>query len=278
MSARAGAREGGIGANDPLTIGGRVFTSRLMVGTGKYKDFGVMKEAIAASGSQIVTVSIRRVEIGAAGHRGILEAIDMSRIQLLPNTAGCKTTDEAVRVAKLARVMTETSWIKLEVIPDAKYLLPDPVETLRAAEILAKEGFTVLPYMPADPVLARRLAEVGCATVMPLASPIGSGRGVLTKANIEIIIEEGTVPVVVDAGLGVPSEAAQVMELGADAVLVNTALAEARDPVRMSLAFKQAVEAGRHGYLAGRMPMRAHASPSSPTAGVVRMPDPEVPA
>ena len=275
---RAGVREGGSAGVDPLVIGGRSFASRLMVGTGKYKDFGVMREAIAASGSQIVTVSIRRVEIGAAGHQGILEAIDLTKIQLLPNTAGCRTTDEAVRVAKLARVMTETSWIKLEVIPDAKYLLPDPVETLRAAEILVKEGFTVLPYMPADPVLARRLAEIGCATVMPLASPIGSGRGVLTKANIDIIIEEATVPVVVDAGLGVPSEAAQVMEAGADAVLVNTALAEARDPVRMSLAFKQAVEAGRHGYLAGRMPIRAHASPSSPTAGVVRMPDPEVPA
>jgi thiazole synthase len=278
MSVSAGGREGEQGTGDPLVIGGKSFSSRLMVGTGKYKDFGIMRDAIAASGAQIVTVSIRRVEIGAAGHQGILEAIDLSRIQLLPNTAGCKTTDEAVRVAKLARVMTETNWIKLEVIPDAKYLLPDPVETLRAAEILVKEGFTVLPYMPADPVLARRLAEAGCATVMPLASPIGSGRGVLTKANIEIIIEEATVPVVVDAGLGVPSEAAQVMEAGADAVLVNTALAEARDPVRMSLAFRQAVEAGRHGYLAGRMPMRAHASPSSPTAGVVRMPDPEVPA
>lgn len=278
MSERAGGREGGRASDDDLVIGGKRFTSRLMVGTGKYKDFGVMREAIAASGSQIVTVSIRRVEIGAPGHQGILEAIDLTKIQLLPNTAGCKTTDEAVRVAKLARVMTETTWIKLEVIPDAKYLLPDPVETLRAAEILVKEGFTVLPYMPADPVLARRLAEVGCATVMPLASPIGSGRGILTRPSIEIIIEEATVPVVVDAGIGVPSEAAQVMEAGADAVLVNTALAEARDPVRMSLAFRQAVEAGRHGYLAGRMPMRAHASPSSPTAGVVRMPDPEVPA
>lgn len=264
--------------DDKLVIGGKTFTSRLMVGTGKYKDFAVMHDAIAASGAEIVTVSIRRVEIGAPGHSGILSEFDFSRLQLLPNTAGCKTTAEAVRVAKLARVMTETNWIKLEVIPDAKYLLPDPVETLRAAEILVGEGFVVLPYMPADPVLARRLAHVGCATVMPLASPIGSGRGVLTRANIEIIIEEGTVPVVVDAGLGVPSEAASVMELGADAVLVNTALAEARDPVRMALAFKQAVEAGRHGYLAGRMPLRAHASASSPVAGVVRMPDPEVPA
>jgi thiazole synthase len=264
--------------NDDLVIGGKHFASRLMVGTGKYKDFGIMREAMAASGAEIVTVSIRRVEIGAPGHQGILDQMDWSKLQLLPNTAGCKTTEEAVRVAKLARAMTETSWIKLEVIPDAKYLLPDPVETLRAAEVLVGEGFTVLPYMPADPVLARRLADAGCATVMPLASPIGSGRGVLTRANIEIIIEEARVPVVVDAGLGVPSEAAQVMELGADAVLVNTALAEARDPVRMATAFRLAVESGRHGYLAGRMPVRAHASPSSPAAGVVRLPDPEVPA
>src|SRR5437763_1200361 len=261
-----------------LVIGGRVFNSRLMVGTGKYRDFGVMRDAIAASGAEIVTVSIRRVEIGAPGHVGILDALDLSAFQLLPNTAGCKTTEDAVRVAKLARAMTGTDWVKLEVIPDAKYLLPDPVETLRAAEILVADGFTVLPYIPADPVLARRLAEAGCATVMPLASPIGSGRGVLTRANIEIIIEEASVPVVIDAGLGVPSEAASVMELGADAVLVNTALAEARDPVRMATAFREAVSAGRHGYLAGRMPVRSHASPSSPAAGVVRMPDPEVPA
>ena len=265
-------------ADDPLVIAGRSFHSRLMVGTGKYRDFTIMREAIAASGAEIVTVSIRRVEIGATGHAGILEAIDVTRYHLLPNTAGCRTADEAVRVAKLGRVMTESSWVKLEVIPDAKYLLPDPVDTLRAAEILVGEGFTVLPYMPADPVLARRLAEVGCATVMPLASPIGSGRGVLTRANLEIIFEEATVPVVVDAGLGVPSEAAQVMELGADAVLVNTALAEARDPVRMAAAFRLAVQAGREAYHAGRMPVRAQASPSSPTTGVVRLPDPEVPA
>ena len=268
----------GTRTNDTLIIGGRALTSRLMVGTGKYKDFSVMRDAIAASGAEIVTVSIRRVEIGATGHAGILEAIDVTRYHLLPNTAGCRTADEAVRVAKLGRVMTESSWVKLEVIPDAKYLLPDPVDTLRAAEILVGEGFTVLPYMPADPVLARRLAEVGCATVMPLASPIGSGRGVLTRANLEIIFEEATVPVVVDAGLGVPSEAAQVMELGADAVLVNTALAEARDPVRMAAAFRLAVQAGREAYHAGRMPVRAQASPSSPTTGVVRLPDPEVPA
>lgn len=266
------------GDGDRLAIGGKTFTSRLMAGTGKYRDFGVMREALAASGAGIVTVSIRRVELGATGHVGILEAIDLSAYHLLPNTAGCRTADEAIRVARLARVMTESTWVKLEVIPDAKYLLPDPVETLRAAEVLVKDGFTVLPYMPADPVLARRLAEAGCATVMPLASPIGSGRGVQTRASIEIIVEEATVPVVVDAGLGVPSDAAAVMELGADAVLVNTALAEARDPVRMAAAFRKAVEAGREAFLAGRMPVRAHASPSSPTTGVVRLPDPEVPA
>lgn len=263
---------------DPLVIAGTHFRSRLMVGTGKYADFGVMREAIAASGAEIVTVSIRRVELNAPGHHGILDAIDLDALQLLPNTAGCRTADEAVRVAQLARVMTETSWIKLEVIPDPTYLLPDPVETLRAAEVLVGDGFTVLPYISADPVLARRLADVGCATVMPLGSPIGSGRGVLTRPSLEIIVEQASVPVVVDAGIGVPSEAASVMEMGADAVLVNTALAEARDPVAMAAAFRKAVEAGREARRAGRMAARAHASPSSPTAGVVRMPDPEVPA
>lgn len=263
--------------DDSLVIGGRRFESRLMVGTGKYTSFDVMRDAIAASGAEIVTVSIRRVELNAPGHAGILDALDLSAFQLLPNTAGCRTTEEAVRVARLARAMTETEWVKLEVIPDAKYLLPDPVETLRAAEILVGEGFTVLPYIPADPVLARRLEQVGCATVMPLASPIGSGRGILTRANIEIIIEEASVPVVVDAGLGVPSEAAASLELGADAVLVNTALAEARDPVRMASAFRDAVRAGRAARVAGRMPVRAYASASSPTRGVVRSPEPEVP-
>ncbi len=223
-------------------------------------------------------MSIRRVELGAPGHTGLMDVLAKGSYQLLPNTAGCKTAEEAVRVARLARAMSGTEWLKLEVIPDAKYLLPDPVGTLRAAEILVGEGFTVLPYMNADPVLARQLAAAGCATVMPLASPIGSGRGVLTRAAIEIIIEESTVPVVVDAGLGVPSEAAAVMELGANAVLVNTAIAEAESPVQMAAAFRKAVEAGRMGYLAGRMPIRAHASPSSPVAGVVTLPQPEVPA
>ena len=229
---------------DALTIGGKEFSSRLMLGTGKYKDFGVMRDALEASGTQIVTVSIRRVELGAPGHTGLMDVLQKGSYQLLPNTAGCKTAEEAVRVAKLARAMTGTDWLKLEVIPDAKYLLPDPVGTLKAAEILVEEGFVVLPYMNADPVLARQLEAVGCATVMPLASPIGSGRGVLTRASIEIIIEEAGVPVVVDAGLGVPSEAASVMEIGAKAVLVNTAIAEAESPVQMAGAFGTAWRRG----------------------------------
>lgn len=254
---------------DELVIAGRAFRSRLMLGSGKYRDFGIMRDAVEASGTEIVTVAIRRVELGAPGHTGILDAIDRDRIQLLPNTAGCRTVEEALRVARLARAMSGTEWLKLEVIPDAKYLLPDPVGTLKAAEILCGEGFIVLPYMPADPVLARQLAAVGCATVMPLASPIGSGRGILTRANLDIIIEEATVPVVVDAGLGVPSEAAACLEMGASAVLVNTAIAEAESPVQMAGAFRKAVEAGREAYLAGRMAIRSHASPSSPTTGVV---------
>lgn len=255
---------------DELVIASRAFRSRLMLGTGKYKDFGVMREAIEASGTEIVTVAIRRIELGMPGHAGVIEAIDRDRIQLLPNTAGCKTVDEAVRVARLARELSGTDWLKLEVIPDAKYLLPDPVGTLEAARILCAEGFVVLPYMPADPVLARQLIEVGCATVMPLASPIGSGRGILTRGSLDIIIEESSVPVVVDAGLGVPSEAAACMEMGAHAVLVNTAIAEAQSPVQMAAAFRKGVEAGREAWLAGRMAVRTSASASSPVAGVVR--------
>jgi len=262
---------------DALTIGGKDFSSRLMLGTGKYKDFGVMRDVLESSGTQIVTVSIRRVELGAPGHTGLMEVLQKGSYQLLPNTAGCKTAEEAVRVAKLARAMTGTEWLKLEVIPDAKYLLPDAVGTLKAAEILVKEGFVVLPYMNADPVLARHLEAVGCATVMPLASPIGSGRGVLTRASIQIIIEEAGVPVVVDAGLGVPSEAASVMEIGAKAVLVNTAIAEAESPVQMAGAFRLGVEAGRAAYLAGRMAVRGTASPSSPLKGVVTLAQPEMP-
>ena len=263
---------------DPLTIAGKTFTSRLMLGTGKYHDFGVMKEALEASGTQIVTVAIRRVELRAPGHDGLLEALDLGQFQLLPNTAGCRTAEEAVRVAKLARAATGVDWLKLEVIPDPKYLLPDPIGTLRAAEILVGEGFTVLPYVQPDGVLARALERVGCATVMPLASPIGTGKGLRTPELIRTVLDGASVPIVVDAGLGVPSDAAQALELGADAVLANTAIAEARDPVAMARAFALGVEAGRLGYLAGRMAERESASPSSPVAGVVRLPDPEVPA
>lgn len=262
---------------DTLSIGGREFESRLMLGTGKFRDFGIMREAIEASGAQIITVAIRRVELGAPGHEGLLDALDLDRLQLLPNTAGCRTSAEALRVARLARALTGVNWVKLEVIPDPRYLLPDSVETLRAAQLLVDEGFVVLPYVQPDAVLARQLEQAGCATVMPLASPIGSGRGLLAKALIETVIDGASVPIVVDAGLGVPSEAAQAMEMGADAVLVNTAVAEAKDPVRMAAAFAMGVRAGREGFLAGRMETRAHASPSSPVQGVVRLPDPEHP-
>ena len=262
---------------DDLIIAGQAFSSRLMLGTGKFRDFGLMKDAIEASGAQIITVSIRRVELNAPGHDGLLDALDLDHLQLLPNTAGCRTAAEAVRVAHLARALTGVNWIKLEVIPDARYLLPDSLETLRAAEVLVGEGFTVLPYVQPDAVLAWQLEQVGCATVMPLASPIGSGRGLLARALIETVIDGAGVPIVVDAGLGVPSDASQALEMGADAVLVNTAVAEAGDPVGMAFAFGLAVQAGRAGFLAGRMAERAHASPSSPLQGVVRLPDPEVP-
>ena len=264
--------------SDALTIAGQSLSSRLMLGTGKYPDFTVMREAVEASGAQIVTVSIRRVELKSPGHDGLLDALDWDRYQLLPNTAGCRTAAEAIRVAKLARATTGTNWVKLEVIPDPRYLLPDSVETLRAAEELVNEGFTVLPYVQPDAVLARDLERVGCATVMPLASPIGSGRGLQNAALIATVLDGAGVPIVVDAGLGVPSEAAAAMELGADAVLVNTAVAEARDPVAMARAFGLGVRAGRGAFLAGRMARRETASPSSPQMGVVRLPDPEVPS
>ncbi len=266
-----------LSATDSLSIGGREFESRLMLGTGKFSDFGVMREAIDASGAQIITVAIRRVELGAPGHEGLLDALDLDRLQLLPNTAGCRNCAEALRVARLARALTGVNWVKLEVIPDARYLLPDSLETLRAAKLLVDEGFIVLPYVQPDAVLARQLEAAGCATVMPLASPIGSGRGLLARALIETVIDGASVPIVVDAGLGVPSDAAQALEMGADAVLVNTAVAEASDPVRMAQGFGLAVRAGRLAFLAGRMATRATASPSSPVQGVVRLPDPEHP-
>jgi thiazole synthase len=260
---------------DALVIGGRRFASRLMTGTGKYPSLEVMRASVAASGCEIVTVAVRRVQSRAAGHEGLLEAIDWGRIWMLPNTAGCATADEAVRVARLGRELArlagqeENSFVKLEVIPDSRHLLPDPIGTLEAAEQLVREGFTVLPYINADPLLARRLEDAGCATVMPLGSPIGSGQGIRNAANIALIIENARVPVVVDAGIGVPSEAAQAMEMGADALLVNSAIALAGDPPAMARAMALAAEAGRAAFRSGRLPVRADARPSSPREGRV---------
>lgn len=259
----------------PLTIAGRSFTSRLMTGTGKYRTFDQMRQSIAASGCEIVTVAVRRVQTNAPGHEGLADALDWSKIWMLPNTAGCKTAEEAIRVARLGREMAkllgqeDNNFVKLEVIPDPKYLLPDPIGTLEAAEQLVKEGFAVLPYINADPLLAKRLEEVGCATVMPLGSPIGSGQGIRNAANIQIIIETVNVPVVVDAGIGTPSEAAQAMELGADALLINTAIAQAENPAMMAQAMGMATVAGRLAYLAGRIPVKTYASASSPLTGTI---------
>ncbi|WP_205370208.1 glycine oxidase ThiO [Thermoleptolyngbya sp. PKUAC-SCTB121] len=259
----------------PLIIAGREFRSRLMTGTGKYANFDLMRRSIAASGSEIVTVAVRRVQTNAPGHEGLGEALDWKTLWMLPNTAGCKTAEEAIRVARLGREMAkllgqeDNNFVKLEVIPDAKYLLPDPIGTLQAAEQLVKEGFAVLPYINADPLLAKRLEEAGCATVMPLGSPIGSGQGIRNAANIQIIIENASVPVVVDAGIGAPSEAAQAMEMGADALLINTAIAQAQDPVLMGHAMGLATQAGRLAYLSGRIPVKSYASASSPLTGTV---------
>jgi thiazole synthase len=259
----------------PLTIAGKVFASRLMTGTGKYRNLTEMQDSITASGCEIVTVAVRRVQTQAPGHEGLAEAIDWTKIWMLPNTAGCQTAEDAIRVARLGREMAkllgqeDNNFVKLEVIPDAKYLLPDPIGTLEAAEKLVKEGFAVLPYINADPLLAKRLEEVGCATVMPLGSPIGSGQGIKNLANIQIIIENSGIPVVVDAGIGTPSEAAQAMEMGADALLINTAIAQAANAPAMAQAMGMATEAGRLAYLSGRIPIKNYASASSPLTGTI---------
>ncbi|MDZ7949638.1 glycine oxidase ThiO [Nostoc sp. DedQUE09] len=264
-----------VSTDSPLIIAGKTFQSRLMTGTGKYRSIEEMQQSIAASDCQIVTVAVRRVQTKAPGHEGLAEALDWTKIWMLPNTAGCQTAEEAIRVARLGREMAkllgqeDNNFIKLEVIPDLKYLLPDPIGTLQAAEQLVKEGFAVLPYINADPMLAKRLEEVGCATVMPLASPIGSGQGLKTTANIQIIIENAGVPVVVDAGIGSPSEASQAMELGADALLINSAIALSPKPAAMARAMNLATVAGRLAYLAGRMPIKDYASPSSPLTGTI---------
>lgn len=255
---------------DALTIAGVTLRSRLFLGTGKYRSSSEMVAAFDAAGAELITVALRRIDFDDPASRSILEEIDWHKYRILPNTAGCTTAEEAVRVARMARAMGLSDWIKLEVIPDPKYLLPDPIGTLDAARTLVAEGFVVLPYISADPVLARQLQELGTATVMPLASPIGSGQGLPYYRQIEIIIEQATVPVVVDAGIGSPSDAALAMELGADACLVNSAVALAGDPARMARAMALGVEAGRLAYKAGRIPKKAYASASSPLAGLVR--------
>lgn len=252
-----------------LIIAGREFSSRLFVGTGKFSSTEIMRQAIVASGSEMVTVALRRVDIANPGD-DVIGAIDQSRIQLLPNTSGARDAAEAVRVARLAREASGVNWLKLELTPDPYYLLPDPIETFKAAEILVKDGFVVLPYVNADPLLCKRLEEAGCATVMPLGSPIGSNQGIRTRANLEIIIKQATVPVVVDAGLGLPSHAADAIEMGADAVLVNTAIAVAGDPAAMARAFRLAVEAAELAVNAGPGETRATAEASSPLTGFLR--------
>ena len=253
---------------DDLVIAGVTFKSRLITGTGKHRSKQDLLDSVERSGTEMITVAIRRLNLDDPNQETLLDHLDWDRYRILPNTAGSATADEAVFTARLAREVTGSNWIKVEVIPDAQYLLPDPVGTFEASKRLIEEGFVVLPYIHADPVLAKRLEDIGCATVMPLGSPIGSGRGVLTSEEIQIIIEQSSVPVVVDAGLGVPSEASHVMEMGADCVLVNTAIAQADDPGGMGEAFKLGVEAGRMAYLAGRIPVKETASASSPTTGV----------
>jgi thiazole synthase len=254
---------------DPLLLGGRSFHSRLILGTGKFSSPEVMADALHASGAELVTVALRRVDLDAPANP-ITDFIDRSKYLILANTSGAATAEEAIRLARLAKSSGLPPWIKVEVIPDPRYLMPDPVGTLAACEALVREGFTVLPYIHADPVLAKRLEAVGVAAVMPLAAPIGSGRGLKMEAAIAIIIEQATVPVVVDAGLGVPSHAAAALEMGADAVLVNTAIATAGSPARMASAFKQAVEAGRDAFLAGRAP-ELRAAASSPLTGFLHV-------
>ncbi len=254
----------------PLKIADRTFTSRLILGTGKYRSTEEMLAAFEASGAEMITVALRRINFDDPKSRSVLEDVDWTKYQILPNTAGCQTAEEAIRVARLARSMGLSDWIKLEVIPDPKYLLPDPIGTLEAAKVLVSEGFVVLPYINADPVLAKRLEEIGTATVMPLASPIGSGQGLPDYRQIQIIIEQANVPVVVDAGIGAPSDAALAMEIGADACLVNTAIALSNNPAGMARAMRLGVEAGRLAYLSGRIPKKPYASASSPLEGVVR--------
>ena len=252
---------------DPLVIAGREFRSRMMVGTGKFPSAESLGAALDACDAEIVTVALRRADLNQPDTDSVLSVLDPKRHLILPNTSGARSAEEAVRLAKMARAAGLESWVKLELTPEPRYLLPDPIETLKAAEELVKEGFTVLPYIQADPMLAKKLEEVGTATVMPLGAPIGSNKGIKTREMVRIIIEQANVPVVVDAGLGAPSHASEAMEMGADAVLVNTALADATDHGAMARAFAMATEAGRMAYLAGLGPVRDTADASSPLTG-----------
>ncbi len=249
---------------DTLTLGGRQFNSRLFVGTGKFPSNQAMLDSIVASGTEMVTVAVKRLDLDHTDSDSMLSHINREHVQFLPNTSGARTADEAVTAANAARLIYGTDFIKLEIHPDPKYLLPDPIETLRAAEELVRRGFIVLPYVQADPVLCKRLEEVGTAAVMPLGAPIGTNKGLQTREMLRIIIEQSQVPVVVDAGIGAPSHAAEAMEMGADAVLVNTAIAVAGDPVEMAIAFREATVAGRRAYLAGLGSQSDAAEASSP--------------
>jgi thiazole synthase len=252
-----------------LKIGSYEFTSRLLLGTGKYPNFDIQKEAVNVSGTEILTFSVRRMNIFDPSQPNFLEKLDLKKYTLLPNTAGAKTAKEAVRIAKLANASGLCNMIKVEVIGCQKTLLPDPIETLKASEELLKEGFTVLPYTSDDVLLAKRLEELGCHAIMPGASPIGSGQGIINPLNLSFIIEQANVPVIIDAGIGTPSDAAIAMELGADGVLLNTAVSGASDPVKMALAMKLAIEAGRLGFEAGRIPKKRYATASSPAEGMI---------
>jgi len=256
--------------HDHFELAGKVFHSRLIVGTGKYRDFAETRAAVEASGAEIVTVAVRRVNIADRKSENLLDYIDPKRYQILPNTAGCYTVEEAVRTCRLAREVGVGDMVKLEVIGDQKTLFPDVAATIEAAKILVKEGFKVLPYITDDPVACLRLAEIGCAAVMPLAAPIGSGMGIRNPFNLRIIIEQAKVPVIVDAGVGTASDAAEAMEVGSDGLLINSAIAGAKDPIAMARAMKLAIEAGRTAFLAGRIEQKLYATASSPLNSLIR--------
>lgn len=255
--------------DEPFQIAGRTFASRLIIGTGKYPSFEMMKKCHEASGAEIATVAVRRLDLSAKGEASLMHWIDRSRLTVLPNTAGCYTAEDAIRTCHLAEELGMSKWVKLEVLGDEKTLFPDVEETVRAAKVLVKEGFTVFPYTSDDLITARKLQDAGCAAIMPLAAPIGSGLGIRNPHNIRLILEAATVPVIVDAGVGTASDATIAMELGCDAVLMNTAIAGAKDPVRMAQAMKKAIEAGRDAYLAGRIPRKAYGTASSPIEGLI---------